>query len=494
MVELILTKINNIVWGPPLLILMVGTAVFMTVRLKFLTWRNLGYAIKSIFVKSPKNNGEKGDISPFQSLMTALAATIGTGSIVGVATAIVAGGPGALVWMCITCMFGLALKYSESVLAVSFRETNVDGEMCGGPMYSMANGVKWKWLGKTLGVFFSVATVCASFTIGNMTQSNSISSAIKFSVGVPTWVSGAIIAILTFCVLIGGIKSIGKVCGVLVPFMAIFYILFSLVCIIANVQNIPYGLGAIFKDAFSVKAIGGATGGMLIIQGIRWGVARGVFSNESGIGTAAIAAAAAKTDHPSRQGYINMTGAFICTIFVCSMTGLVIASSDVFQHPVYNASNILLGYSVSDGGAALNGSELTIQAFREVLGPFGSFVVSFGLVMFAFSTILGWEYYGEKCLEFLFGSHKTLGLQFSRVYRVVYSITVFLGAVLTLNLVWQVADITSGLMALPNLICILILSNVVAKICFEFQDKVKTPEQLAKRNAKLQKKQARNRL
>ncbi|MDD2413831.1 MAG: sodium:alanine symporter family protein [Eubacteriaceae bacterium] len=462
----IISAINNFVWGPIMLCLLVGTGVFLTIRLHFLPWRNLGYAIKSVFKRdhSEEHDIEKntGDISPFQSLMTALAATIGTGNIVGVATAMVLGGPGALVWMWISAIFGLSTKYSESVLAVKYREKNKKGEMCGGPMYALKNGLKNKKLGRVLAFFFALFAVIASFGIGNMTQANSISDAVKGTFGIPVWVVGIILTILTLTVLVGGIKSIGKVCGSIVPIMAIFYFLAGLFVIILNFKNIPYGIGQIFTMAFSTKAMAGGTGGMIIASALRYGVARGVFSNEAGLGSAPIAAAAAKTDHPSRQGYINMTGTFFDTIVVCSVTGLVIASSGV------------LGSTGSDG-QLITGVNLTIAAFSSVLGKAGSWIVTIGIILFAFSTILGWEYYGEKSLEYLIPN--TIAV---KIYRIFFSLVVYIGSTTTLQLVWDFSDTMNGLMAIPNLICLLLLSNEIAKECFDYQNKIILPMRISK--------------
>jgi len=321
--------VNDFVWGPIMLALLMGTGIFLTIRLKFLPWRNLGYAIKSVF-KKDKSEKSTGDITPFQSLMTALAATIGTGNIVGVATAMVLGGPGALVWMWISALFGLSTKYAESVLAVKYRQVNEDDEMSGGPMYAMKYGFKNKGLGTVLAYAFSFFAVMASFGIGNMTQANSIAGAVNSTFGIAPWIVGAIITVLALIVLLGGIKSIGRVCGVIVPFMAVFYFAAGIIVILLNIRNLPTGLAQIFSMAFSIKAVSGGIGGTIIasmLSAMRWGVARGVFSNEAGLGSAPIAAAAAKTDHPSRQGYINMTGTFFDTICVCTITGLVIASS-----------------------------------------------------------------------------------------------------------------------------------------------------------------------
>lgn len=469
----ILASVNGFVWGPIMLLLLVGTGVFLTFRLKFLPWRNLGYAIRSIFHKPQSaEKSHAGDISPFQSLMTALAATIGTGNIVGVATALVAGGPGALVWMWISALFGLSTKYGESVLAVKYRETNSRGEMCGGPMYAMKKGISVQWLGTLLAVAFSLFAVFASFGIGNLTQANSISSAMHNTFGVPVFVTGLVIMALAAAVLLGGIKSIGRVCGFVVPVMAVFYFVAGIVVIIINFEHIPAGVAEIFSMAFSPTAMAGGVGGSIVanmLSAMRWGVARGVFSNEAGLGSAPIAAAAARTDHPSRQGYINMTGTFFDTLIICTITGLVIASSGSLGR-------------VDSAGTLISGADLTISAFSSALGPAGGVIVSLGILLFAFSTILGWEYYGEKALEFLVQSPAVL-----TAYRVVFCLITLLGAVTTLQIVWDFSDTMNGLMAIPNLICLLLLSNVIAKECFDYQDMVIRPVSTVKQTGAAQK-------
>lgn len=386
----IVKLVDDFVWGPVMLVLLVGTGIFLTVRTGFLPWRNLPYAIKSTLSKEArkKERGE-GDVSPFSALTTALAATIGTGNIVGVATAMVSGGPGALVWMWISAAFGLTSKFSECMLAIKYREKNEKGEMSGGPMYTMRKAIKWKPLGAVLGWLFAFFAVVASFGIGNMTQANSISSSMKETWSVPTWVTGAVITVLALVIIVGGIKTISKVSSVVVPFMAIFYVVGGLVVIALNFKNIPSGVALIFQCAFSVKAVSGGVLGTItasMLNGMRYGVARGVFSNEAGMGSAAITAAAATTDHPVRQGYINMTGTFWDTIVVCTITGLTIASSGV------------LG-SVDASGKLVTGSALTISAFRTALGPVGGWLVTVSIALFAFSTILGWEYHGERLLN-----------------------------------------------------------------------------------------------
>lgn len=540
----IISAIDDFVWGPVMLILLVGTGVFLTVRLKFRPWRNLGYALKSTLSKEARTTSRgEGDVSPFSALTTALAATIGTGNIVGVATAMVAGGPGALVWMWISACFGLTSKFSECMLAIKYREVNEKGEMSGGPMYTMKKGFKNKKLGAFLGMLFAVFAVIASFGIGNMTQANSIAESVHDTFGVSTTMVGVILTILALVIIVGGIKTISKVSSVVVPFMAIFYVIAGLIVIILNIQNVPAGVAMIFKMAFSFNAVGGGLCGAItaaMMNAMRYGVARGVFSNEAGMGSAAITAAAATTDDPVRQGYINMTGTFWDTIVVCTITGLCIASSGVlgmtdttikgtydvesnniavvahdndkkdanvnYAYELKN-SNLILKYvddnskentieltysekdkqpSVIDGiwnDAAGNeyifeggkyeykevvkGAALTIAAFSSVLGKLGGYLITIGIVLFAFSTILGWEYHGEKAFEYIFNTHK-----FNMVYRIVFSLVVFVGATTALDVVWNFSDIANALMAIPNLICLLALSGVIAKEVERFQPEV----------------------
>ena len=458
----IVTKIDNFVWGPVMLILLVGTGVFLTVRTRFLTWKNLGYALKSTLSKEArtKSRGE-GDVSPFSALTTALAATIGTGNIVGVATAMVSGGPGALVWMWISAAFGLTSKFSECMLAIKYREVNAKGEMSGGPMYTMKKGLKNKTFGSVLAWLFALFAVIASFGIGNMTQGNSIAGALHTTFGVPTGITGIVITVVSLLIIVGGIKSISKVSSVVVPAMAIFYVIcgiIGIIVIIGNISNLPAGIAMIFKMAFSVKAVGGGLCGSIVasmMSAMRFGVARGVFSNEAGMGSAAITAAAATTDNPVRQGYINMTGTFWDTIVVCTITGLAIASSGVLG--MTNAA-----------GEMLTGSDITIAAFETILGSAGGWLVTIGITLFAFSTILGWEYHGEKAFEYLLGTHK-----YNMIYRVVFSLVVYFGCTQTLSLVWNFSDIANALMAIPNLICMLLLSGEIAKDIKEFQSEIK---------------------
>lgn len=442
----VLGSINDFVWGPVMLFFLVGTGIYLTICLNFLPWRNLGRSLKKLFSKeSMRTDNGEGDISPFSALMTALAATVGTGNIVGVATAMAAGGPGALVWMWISAAFGISTKYSECTLALKYRTVNEKGEMCGGPMYTLKNGLKNKKLGSVLSVLFAVFTILASFGIGNFAQANSISSAVKSTFSVPTEIAGAVLAVFVAVIVLGGIKSISKISTVLVPAMAVFYIVSGIIVVIINYKNVPEGIADIFKLAFTPRAAAGGVAGSILTT-MRYGIARGVFSNEAGLGSAAISAASATSDHHVRQGYINMCGTFIDTIVVCTITGLAIASSGI------------LGKTDAEGAA------LTIAAFETALGKKGAVFVTIGIILFAFSTILGWEYNGEKALEFIFKKPV-----YCYIYRVVFSVLTYVGATFSLDLVWTFSDIANGLMAVPNLISLLALSGVLAKDTKDFQ-------------------------
>ena len=551
----VLVKIDDFVWGPVMLILLVGTGVFLTIRTKALCWRNLPYALRSVLSKEARQKKGEGDVSPFSALTTALAATIGTGNIVGVATAMVSGGPGALVWMWISAAFGLTSKFSECMLAIKYREVNEKGEMSGGPMYTMKKGFKNKKFGAVLGWLFALFAVIASFGIGNLTQGNSISSALDTTFGVPVWVTGIVITVLALAIILGGIKSISKVSQVVVPLMAVFYVVAGLIIIIGNIRNVPAGVVMIFKMAFSVKAVGGGLCGSIVasmMQAIRFGVARGVFSNEAGMGSAAITAAAASTNDPVRQGYINMTGTFWDTIVVCTITGLCIASSGVLGSTdtsatgtyYYEAADEALTFSLegndgktsttrytisdyqttedktqmvlADGSDTLTltlggnasplgdtenknltgtweddsaneyvfeddgkleyrklvvGSALTISAFETILGEPGGWLVCIAIALFAFSTILGWEYHGEKAFEYLFGTHR-----FNLIYRIVFSLMAFVGATTTLKIAWNFSDIANALMAIPNLICMLAMSGVIVEEVNRYQKVIQKEE------------------
>lgn len=451
----IISQIDSLVWGPVMLVLLMGTGLFLSIRTRFLGPRNLFFALKTSLGKEARQSGSgPGDISSFSALTTALAATIGTGNIVGVATAMVSGGPGALVWMWLSALLGMTSKFSECMLAIKYRERNEKGEMSGGPMYTMKKALP-KRFGAVLGWLFALFAVLASFGIGNMTQANSISSALNETVGFSKVAIGVVLTILSLAVIVGGIKSISKVSSVVVPLMAVFYIIAGIIVIIGNIQNIPAGLVMIFKYAFTPQAVtGGVLGNVVasMMAAMQYGIARGCFSNEAGMGSAAITAAAATTDHPVRQAYINMTGTFWDTIVVCSITGLCIASSG------------MLGQIDPATGSLYTGSALTIAAFKTVLGPLGGWLVTIGIALFAFSTILGWEYHGEKAFEYLLNTHKL-----NIIYRLVFSCVVFFGATMQLDLVWKLSDIANALMAIPNLICMLLLSGEIARDIREFQ-------------------------
>ncbi|MCM1283428.1 MAG: sodium:alanine symporter family protein [Roseburia sp.] len=447
--------IDDIVWGPVMLALLMGTGIYLTIRTRFLTWRNLGYAIKSALSREARRSAPgTGDVSPFSALTTALAATIGTGNIVGVATAMVSGGPGALVWMWISAAFGLASKFSECMLAVKYRSVNARGEMSGGPMYTMKRAVKNKRLGSAMGGLFAFFAVLASFGIGNMTQGNSISAAIHTTFAIPHKTTGLILTVAVLLIVVGGIRVISRISSIVVPLMAGFYALCGLIVIVCNIERLPAELFTLFRMAFSPRAVGGGLCGSLtasMANALHYGVARGVFSNEAGMGSAAISAAAASTDDPVQQGYINMTGTFWDTLVVCTITGLAIASSGVL--------------GMTDGtGKLLEGSDLTIAAFQSALGAPGGKFVATGIALFAFSTILGWEYHGEKAWEYLSGTHR-----YNMVYRVLFSLTVYAGCTQPLKLVWNFSDIANALMAVPNLVCLLLLSKEITSDMLAFQ-------------------------
>ena len=433
----LLSAASSFVWGPYLLIpLLLLTGFYLTIILRGLQFRELWHSLYIALVVR-REVGAEGDISHFQALMTALAATVGTGNIVGVATAIALGGPGAMFWMWMTGLVGMATKYSEALLSVKYRVTDPSGEQAGGPMYYLRDGIRWKPLGKTLGFLFALFASVAAFGIGNMVQSNSVAEALTTSFAIPKWVTGLVIAILSGLVLLGGIKSIGKFTSFFVPVMIVGYMLGAGVIIVLNWRGVPEAFRLIFVNAFSPTAAVGGFAGATMLAGIRYGVARGIFSNESGLGSAGIAAAAAQTREPARQALVSMTQTFIDTIVVCTFTGVVIISTGAWT-------------------TGLNGAELTQAAFRHGLpGNWGGAIVAVALAMFAYSTILGWSYYGEKATEFLFGEWSNLP------YRIIFVIASFFGAIYTLDFVWTLSDVMNGLMALPNLIGLLLLSGVI---------------------------------
>lgn len=433
-IQEILTSISNFVWGVPLLVLLVGTGIYLTLLLKGLQFRKLFHSLWLALIKRKDDGDNPGDITHFQALMTALAATVGTGNIAGVATAIAVGGPGALFWMWITGLFGMATKYSEAVLAVKYREVDEDGTMSGGPMYYITKGLNLKWLGAVFAVFASVA----AFGIGNMVQSNSVADAVEHSFHIPVYITGIVLAVATALVILGGIKSIGNVTGYLVPFMIVFYTLAALFVVIIHIERVPEVIGLVLSEAFTPTAASGGFLGAGVMLTMRMGVARGVFSNESGLGSAPIAAAAAQTKHPVTQALVSMTQTFIDTIVICSLTGFAILVSGLWN-------------------SGQTGVPLTSSAFTTALpGDWGGIVVSLGIIFFAYSTILGWSYYGEKSLEFLLGSKSI------KPYRILFCVFVFVGAVAKLDVVWTFADIMNGLMAVPNLVGLLGLGTIVA--------------------------------
>lgn len=425
--ENILNQISSFVWGPPLLILLFGTHIYLTIRLKFIQ-RYIGKAIKISLKRGAEG---EGDVSHFGALTTALAATIGTGNIVGVATAVAMGGPGAVLWMWLTGVFGIATKYAEALLSVKYRVKNSRGQMAGGPMYVLERGMNKKWLGVT----FAFLTAVAAFGIGNMVQANSVSMLVRDTFQISPWITGAIMTALTAIVILGGIKSIARACEGLVPFMAFFYVLGCIIILVMNYRVLPDTISLIFSSAFTGQAAVGGFLGAGMREAIRFGIARGLFSNESGLGSAPIVAAAAQTANPVRQALVSSTGTFWDTVVVCAMTGLVVVGTGMWQN----------------GG---DGATLTKNAFAMI--PYvGPTVLTVGLLTFVFSTILGWSYYGEKAAEYLFGT----GI--IKYYRLLWVAAVMVGSVATLPMVWSFADIANGLMAVPNLISLIVLTPVI---------------------------------
>jgi AGCS family alanine or glycine:cation symporter len=434
-----ITDLNALVWGPAMLVLILGTGLFLTAGLRLMPIRRLGYGFRMLW-KGRKGEGE-GDITPFNALMTSLSATIGTGNIAGVATAIFLGGPGALFWMWCTALVGMATKYAEAVLAVQFRETDEKGNHIGGPMFYIRNGLKghWGWLGTTFAIFGALA----GFGIGNTVQANSVADALDAKVGIPHLVTGLCMAGLAALVLIGGIRRIAVVAGKLVPFMAIAYLLAGVLVLVLNASEIPTAIELIIKHAFTPVAATGGFAGAAVWAAIRFGVARGIFSNEAGLGSAPIAHAAATTTSPVRQGTIAMLGTFIDTIIICTITGLVIIVSGAWT-----------------GGE--NGASLTAAAFESSLPGIGGYIVTFGISLFAFTTLLGWSFYGEKCVEYLFGVRSIVP------FRTLWIIAIPIGATAQLNFVWLLADTLNALMALPNLTALILLSPLVFKLTRDY--------------------------
>lgn len=472
-----LNKINELIWGPWLLVLIVGTGIYLLVRMRFLPFRRFFYALKCAVTAEEaallgSTASGHGKISPLAALTTELAATIGTGNIVGVATAMVLGGPGALVWMILSSFLGLSTKFAESMLSVKYRTKNANGQIVGGPMYTLqaafpfghsdsSDGPHRKTLlarllsplntkktGRVLACLFAFFAVFASFGMGNMTQANSIALALKEGLGISEGKTALVLSLLVILVILGGIGFISRLNLYLVPFMALVYVIGGLIVLFLNLNHLPEGLSELFRMAFSTEALAGGVGGSIVVSmrdALRFGVSRGVFSNEAGLGAGGITAAAADTNSPVRQGYVSMTGVFFDTILMCSLTGLVIAASGV------------LGLR-DESGELLTGSALAIAAFSSTLGKAGEYFVSIGIALFAFATIIAWAYQGERAFEFLVKKPERCIW-----YRFIYALTTFVGATSALEVVWDFSDIMNGLMAVPNLICILVLSGEVCR-------------------------------
>lgn len=437
----VVTAINDIVWGPPMLIAILGTGLYLQLRLKFMPITKILAGFIMVWRGRKAAPDAPGEITPYAALMTALAATVGTGNIAGVATAIAVGGPGAMFWMWMTALVGMATKYSEVLLAVHYRETDDHGEQIGGPMYAIKNGLgrHWRWLGTAFALFGGLA----GFGIGNMVQSNSIAGALNASFGISPWVSGVVMAVLTGFVLLGGVKRIGAVAEKLVPFMCVGYVVASLTVLGIFAEQIPAAFALIISSAFNPVAATGGFAGAAVMMAMRYGVARGIFSNEAGLGTAGIAQAAGQTRNSVESGLVGMMGTFIDTIIVCTMTGLVLIVTGTWS-------------------SGLKGAELSASAFTMAFPGFGGQFLAIALTIFAYTTILGWAYYGEKCWEYL------VGTAVEKPYRVLWTIFVLVGAVTQLDFVWLVADTLNAFMALPNLISLVLLSPVIARLTREY--------------------------
>ena len=443
-IESILSAIDSFIWGAPLLILLSGTGLYLTLRLGFIQVRYLPRALGYLF---KKDKGGKGDVSSFAALCTALAATIGTGNIVGVATAVQAGGPGAIFWMWLVALLGMATKYAECLLAVKYRVRDKNGFMAGGPMYYIERGLGIKWLAKLFALF---GVMVAFFGIGTFPQVNAITHAMQDTFNIPVLVTAIIVTLLVGLIILGGVKRIATASSVIVPFMAILYVTTSLVIILLNIEKVPDAISLIIYSAFDPQAALGGVVGFTVMKAIQSGVARGIFSNESGLGSAPIAAAAAQTREPVRQGLISMTGTFLDTIIVCTMTGIVLVLTGAWNNP------------------ELAGATVTNYAFAQGLGTsIGATIVTVGLLFFAFTTILGWCYYGERCFVYL------VGIRGVKLYRLAYIVLVGLGTFLHLNLIWIIADIVNGLMAFPNLIALIGLRKVVIEETKDYFQRLK---------------------
>lgn len=448
----IIGEINSFAWGPPMLIALGFTGIFLTLGLLFMPWRKVGYGFKLLFSKDDDGGGGAGEVRPFNALMTALSATVGTGNIAGVATAIALGGPGAIFYMWVIALFGMATKYAEAVCAVTYREIDANGKYVGGPMYYLRNGIGTfnPGLGKFLGGAFAIFGAIAAFGIGNGVQVNSMAQVLDNSFHVPKYVTGIIVAALVAFVIFGGIKRIAEVAGKLVPTMIVLYVGAALLIILINIAELPAAFGLIFKHAFEPAAAAGGFAGAAVAAAIRFGVARGVFSNEAGLGSAAIAHAAARTTNPVRQGIVAMLGTFIDTLVVCTMTALVILTSGAWTE-------------TGADGVGLNGAVLTSAAFNNSLNG-GEYIVTVALAVFAFTTILGWSYYGERCWQYLFKEKTVI------IYRVLWVLAALAFANVKVELVWNLSDTMNGLMAIPNLIGLLFLAPMVFKVTRKYFD------------------------
>lgn len=429
-----LELLRDWVWSAPLLVLLLGTSIYLTFLLKGVQFRYLGYAIKQVFAKP--HTDSRGDISHFQALMTSLAGAIGTGTVVGVATGISIGGLGSIFWMWVTAFFGMATKYTESLLAVKYRELDERGEMIGGPMQYLERGFGSKWMAAVFAIFGTIAAIGT----GNLIQVNAITEVMTHNFDINPWHVGIALALLTGLVIVGGVKSIGNVAGILVPFMALFYVGGGLLIILTHFTQIPTAFAKIFSSAFTGSAAFGGFAGATIASAIQMGVARSIISSEAGLGISSMAAAAAQTDTPGRQAMITMTGTLLSTVIICSITGLVLAVTGVFG--AYDAE-----------GAPLSGASMALEAFNTI--PTGGYIVSIGLILFAFSTVIAWAYYGEKCAEYLFGTRAVW------IYRLLFTLLVIPGAALKIQIAWNLADILNGLMAVPNMIGIIGLSRII---------------------------------
>ncbi len=436
---------NNVIWGLPMVVLIIGTGLFLTIITGGVIFRKFGtvmrYTLITLFRKKDKNELEEGAITPFQAVCTALAATVGTGNIVGVALAIATGGPGAIFWLWVSALLGMVIKYSEVTLSVAYRDTNAAGEIVGGPMYYISKGLGMKWLAVAFAIFGSIA----AFGIGAMVQGNSLAGSVNSSFGLPTWAVGIVIALLAGLVVIGGIQRIAGVTEILVPFMAIFYILGAIIVLIINASEIPAAFGHIFKDAFTGTAATGGFLGATVMYACRIGMARGVFTHEAGMGSAPIAHGSASTDHPARQGLWGAFEVFVDSIVMCTITGLVILTSGLW----------CADPQMSEGA-------MSSAAFQQAI-PGGQYIVTIGLMLFAFATIIAWYYYGAKCVEYLFGDRKAIRF----AYQLIYVVLVFVGCVLSLDVVWEFADLFNGLMAIPNLIALIGLSPVIRRLSID---------------------------